>query len=135
MRFAPRPRCHHTAPHPRLPAFTVAPPLPALTCATARLRSWEGKDAVRQGRSMIGATNPLESKPGSIRYERVPVCRGGEVLLPSSLVCIPGFNGGPVLPPVVPGSCFGVKNWPTVCLACPKRLLKGSACPLMLPNV
>jgi Nucleoside diphosphate kinase len=28
---------------------------------------WEGKDVVRQGRSIIGATNPLESAPGSIR--------------------------------------------------------------------
>ncbi|RUP47144.1 nucleoside diphosphate kinase [Jimgerdemannia flammicorona] len=28
---------------------------------------WEGKDVVRQGRAMIGATNPLESSPGSIR--------------------------------------------------------------------
>merc|ERR1712071_662668 len=28
---------------------------------------WEGKDAVRQGRAMLGATNPLESAPGSIR--------------------------------------------------------------------
>ena len=28
---------------------------------------WEGKDAVRQGRAMLGATNPLDSAPGSIR--------------------------------------------------------------------
>lgn len=28
---------------------------------------WEGKDVVRQGRAMIGATNPLESAPGTIR--------------------------------------------------------------------
>jgi nucleoside-diphosphate kinase len=28
---------------------------------------WEGKDVVRQGRSIIGSTNPLESAPGSIR--------------------------------------------------------------------
>jgi len=28
---------------------------------------WEGKDVVKQGRSMIGATNPLQSAPGSIR--------------------------------------------------------------------
>ncbi|KAI8388431.1 nucleoside diphosphate kinase [Radiomyces spectabilis] len=28
---------------------------------------WEGKDVIRQGRSMIGATNPLEAGPGSIR--------------------------------------------------------------------
>ena len=28
---------------------------------------WEGLDVVRQGRSMLGATNPLQSAPGSIR--------------------------------------------------------------------
>merc|ERR1711879_553861 len=30
---------------------------------------WEGKDAVKQGRAMLGATNPLQSAPGSIRRE------------------------------------------------------------------
>lgn len=28
---------------------------------------WEGKDVIRQGRRMVGATNPLEADPGSIR--------------------------------------------------------------------
>ena len=28
---------------------------------------WEGLDAVKQGRAMLGATNPLQSAPGSIR--------------------------------------------------------------------
>lgn len=28
---------------------------------------WEGKDSVKQGRKMIGATNPLESAPGTFR--------------------------------------------------------------------
>ncbi|KAI8639507.1 nucleoside diphosphate kinase [Parasitella parasitica] len=28
---------------------------------------WEGKDVIKQGRQMIGATNPLESAPGTIR--------------------------------------------------------------------
>ncbi|VEU21383.1 DEKNAAC102401 [Brettanomyces naardenensis] len=28
---------------------------------------WEGKDVVKQGRSMLGATNPLNSAPGTIR--------------------------------------------------------------------
>merc|ERR1712055_382584 len=28
---------------------------------------WEGVDIVRQGRAMLGATNPLDSKPGTIR--------------------------------------------------------------------
>jgi nucleoside-diphosphate kinase len=28
---------------------------------------WEGLDAVRQGRAMLGATNPLDSNAGTIR--------------------------------------------------------------------
>jgi len=28
---------------------------------------WQGKDVVKQGRAMIGATNPLQSTPGTIR--------------------------------------------------------------------
>ncbi len=28
---------------------------------------WEGKDVVKQGRSILGATNPLNSAPGTIR--------------------------------------------------------------------
>lgn len=28
---------------------------------------WEGKDVVKQGRAMLGATNPLNSAPGTIR--------------------------------------------------------------------
>ncbi|KAI9205288.1 NDK-domain-containing protein [Polychytrium aggregatum] len=28
---------------------------------------WEGKDVIRQGRRLIGATNPLEAAPGTIR--------------------------------------------------------------------
>lgn len=28
---------------------------------------WEGKEAVSTGRNMLGATNPLESNPGTIR--------------------------------------------------------------------
>ena len=28
---------------------------------------WEGKEAVSTGRKMLGATNPLESAPGTIR--------------------------------------------------------------------
>lgn len=27
---------------------------------------WEGKDAVKQGRAMLGATNPLASAPGTM---------------------------------------------------------------------
>lgn len=28
---------------------------------------WEGKDVVKQGRAILGATNPLNSAPGTIR--------------------------------------------------------------------
>ncbi|CDO52530.1 similar to Saccharomyces cerevisiae YKL067W YNK1 Nucleoside diphosphate kinase [Geotrichum candidum] len=28
---------------------------------------WEGKDVVKQGRAILGATNPLQSAPGTIR--------------------------------------------------------------------
>lgn len=28
---------------------------------------WEGKDVIKQGRQMLGETQPLHSKPGSIR--------------------------------------------------------------------
>ena len=55
-------------------------PRRAVAALTARLRSsaavcsgpvvamvWEGKDVVKQGRAMIGATNPLASAPGTIR--------------------------------------------------------------------
>lgn len=28
---------------------------------------WEGKDVVKQGRAMLGATNPLNSAPGTVR--------------------------------------------------------------------
>ena len=28
---------------------------------------WQGKDVVKQGRVLLGATNPLQSAPGTIR--------------------------------------------------------------------
>lgn len=28
---------------------------------------WEGKEVVKMGRAMLGATNPLASNPGTIR--------------------------------------------------------------------
>lgn len=28
---------------------------------------WEGRDAVKTGRTLLGATNPLASQPGTIR--------------------------------------------------------------------
>ncbi|PWN51071.1 NDK-domain-containing protein [Violaceomyces palustris] len=39
-----------------------------ITCGTPVIAMvWEGKDIIRQGRRMVGATNPLEADPGSIR--------------------------------------------------------------------
>ncbi len=39
---------------------------------------WEGKDVIRQGRRIVGATNPLESDPGSVRGQyAVSVGRNG----------------------------------------------------------
>lgn len=39
---------------------------------------WEGKDAVKTGRVLLGATNPLASAPGTIRGDfaivRDPQC-------------------------------------------------------------
>ena len=34
---------------------------------------WEGKDVVKQGRAILGATNPLQSAPGTIRGDFVMV--------------------------------------------------------------
>ncbi len=44
---------------PRLIKYISAGPVVAMV--------WEGKDAVVQGRAMLGATNPLNSAPGTIR--------------------------------------------------------------------
>lgn len=38
--------------------------------------AWEGKDVVRMGRKMLGATNPLESEPGTIRGDFALEVRG-----------------------------------------------------------
>ena len=35
---------------------------------------WEGKDAVKTGRVLLGATNPLASAPGTIRGDYAIVC-------------------------------------------------------------
>ena len=39
---------------------------------------WEGLDAVKTGRKMLGATNPLASEPGTIR---------GDYALQVGMVC------------------------------------------------
>ena len=40
---------------------------------------WEGLDAVKTGRKMLGATNPLASEPGTIR---------GDYALQVGMVCL-----------------------------------------------
>lgn len=44
---------------------------------------WEGKDAVKTGRKMLGATNPLASEPGTIRGDNClevgrNICHGSD---------------------------------------------------------
>jgi len=41
---------------------------------------WEGLDAVKQGRQMLGTTNPLQSLPGSIRGDFRCVCEHTAIL-------------------------------------------------------
>ena len=45
--------------YPGLASFMSSGPMVAMV--------WEGKDVVKQGRIMLGATNPLDSAPGTIR--------------------------------------------------------------------
>ena len=45
--------------YPGLVAYMASGPVCAMV--------WEGKDVVKQGRAMLGATNPLASAPGTIR--------------------------------------------------------------------
>ena len=50
-------------------------------CAMA----WEGKDVVKQGRVMLGATNPLASAPGTIRGDYAVevgrnICHGSDAV-------------------------------------------------------
>ncbi|KAL9060969.1 MAG: hypothetical protein Q9162_000413 [Coniocarpon cinnabarinum] len=46
---------------------------------------WEGKDVVKQGRNMLGATNPLASNPGTIRGDYAievgrNICHGSDAV-------------------------------------------------------
>jgi len=48
---------------------------------------WEGKDVVKTGRVMLGATNPLASAPGTIRGDYAidvgrNICHGSDVRSP-----------------------------------------------------
>ncbi len=55
----------HYAEHEGKPFF---PPLvDFLSSGAVVAMVWEGKGVIKMGRIMIGATNPLESNPGTIR--------------------------------------------------------------------
>ncbi len=53
---------HDLAARPFFPALTEF-----LSSGPVVAMVWEGEDVVKQGRAMIGATNPLASAPGTIR--------------------------------------------------------------------
>jgi len=70
------------------------------------LQVWEGKEVIKYGRTMIGATNPLASNPGTIRGDYgVDVGRCG-----GALSC----------PPPAPGA------WRSPGLAEPRGCLAGA---------
>ena len=48
---------------------------------------WEGKDVVKQGRAMIGATNPLQSAPGTIRGDFCIITGRNVSTCPPALHC------------------------------------------------
>jgi nucleoside-diphosphate kinase len=56
---------------------------------------WEGRDAVKTGRAILGATNPLASSPGTIRGDYAIVsssylrdCHGSNSCLYNRLLAI-----------------------------------------------
>ena len=55
----------HYAEHSERPFFNNL--VSFLTSGPVVAMVWEGKDVVRYGRTMIGATNPTASAPGTIR--------------------------------------------------------------------
>lgn len=47
---------------------------------------WQGKDAVKTGRTLLGATNPLASAPGTIRGDYALVSSFHIILCRSILI-------------------------------------------------
>jgi nucleoside diphosphate kinase len=47
---------------------------------------WEGRDAVKTGRVILGATNPLASAPGTIRGDFAIVSRSSYKLCAAQLL-------------------------------------------------
>jgi len=61
--------CEYSAPPvPRSRTRLYSCSRPLLVCSGPVVcMVWSGRDVVKQGRAMIGATNPLASSPGTIR--------------------------------------------------------------------
>ena len=62
---------------PKLMAYMSSGPVVAM--------AWEGKDAVATGRKMLGATNPADSAPGTIRGDFAldvgrNICHGSDTI-------------------------------------------------------
>jgi nucleoside-diphosphate kinase len=62
---------------------------------------WEGRDAVKTGRSILGATNPLASAPGTIRGDFAldvgrNVCHGSDSVENAQKEIALWFNNGEV---------------------------------------
>ena len=68
----------HYAEHEGKPFFPKL--VDFLTSGAVVAMVWEGKDVVKYGRTMIGATNPLASQPGTIRSARRAAGKSGRLL-------------------------------------------------------
>lgn len=63
---------------------------------------WEGKDVVKTGRTMIGATNPLASAPGTIR---------GDFAIDVGRNVIHGSDSVEASPPALSNSALLNRRW------------------------
>ncbi|KAI9748327.1 MAG: nucleoside diphosphate kinase [Lichina confinis] len=64
---------------------------------------WEGRDAVTTGRSLLGATNPLASSPGTIRGDYAidvgrNVCHGSDSMESANKEIALWFKDGDIVP-------------------------------------
>eukprot|EP00882_Tetradesmus_deserticola_P031201 GHRQ01035275.1.p1 GENE.GHRQ01035275.1~~GHRQ01035275.1.p1 ORF type:complete len:167 (+),score=42.34 GHRQ01035275.1:114-614(+) len=66
---------------PKLVNFLSSGPVVAMV--------WEGKQAVKFGRTMIGATNPLASAPGTIRCVHASVMQAGCACVADAAASVP----------------------------------------------
>lgn len=73
---------------------------------------WEGRDAVKTGRVMLGATNPADSAPGTIRGDYAidvgrNICHGSDAV--ASYVSV-SVSLSPSLPPSPRSLCLSLDN-------------------------